>query len=511
MKIRVPDSVKINPDNGENTEFIFEQEDNRCAVYVRSRDDMESISFVWFISPEERRSEAVRVLGDAWERSYGELAWEGIEPERVMPWYFAVSSGSDSNPDTVGRFTECFGVMVQPDAMCSWKYDGFAVTLTMDVRNGCLPVNFDNRTVHLATVLFSEYRDISAFDSLCAFCREMSPSPLVTDSVIYGSNNWYYAYGKSSAEEILSDTKLIVSLCEGNENKPYMVIDDGWTPVGTNPPWVPNERFGDMKVLSSKMAEMGVIPGIWVRYLSDEKFLLDLPDEARRGRNNFYLDPTHPAVIRHIEETTRKLCADGYKLIKHDYSTFDICGRWGREMSDKVCCGGEGFFDRSKTTAQVIKDFYKLILANAGDTLILGCNTVSHLCAGLCHANRTGDDTSGRAWGPTRKNGINTLAFRACQNRAFYIVDADCVGEMGNYDWNLNSQWLRMVAESGTSLFVSCKPSVADGRIYEDLKREYSPASRQNGSIVPLDWMETNQPREYLLDGEKVIFDWTER
>src|ERR1700744_633959 len=36
----------------------------------------------------------VRCLGDHWERSYGDLAWRGIVPERVMPWYFATYDGS---------------------------------------------------------------------------------------------------------------------------------------------------------------------------------------------------------------------------------------------------------------------------------------------------------------------------------------------------------------------------------------------------------------------------------
>ena len=33
-------------------------------------------------------------LGDAWERSYGDLAWRSLVPERPMPWYFASWDGS---------------------------------------------------------------------------------------------------------------------------------------------------------------------------------------------------------------------------------------------------------------------------------------------------------------------------------------------------------------------------------------------------------------------------------
>ena len=38
-------------------------------------------------------SPGLRALGDAWERSYGELGWRDLIPERVMPWYFATYDG----------------------------------------------------------------------------------------------------------------------------------------------------------------------------------------------------------------------------------------------------------------------------------------------------------------------------------------------------------------------------------------------------------------------------------
>ena len=41
----------------------------------------------------------MKILGDHWERGYGDLAWRGIEPERIMPWYMLVSDGSDADPD----------------------------------------------------------------------------------------------------------------------------------------------------------------------------------------------------------------------------------------------------------------------------------------------------------------------------------------------------------------------------------------------------------------------------
>ena len=67
------------------------------------------------------------VLGDAWERSYGDLEWRGIVPERVLPWYFLSSDGTH---------VEGFGVKTQPGALCFWQRDTEGITLTLDLRNG---------------------------------------------------------------------------------------------------------------------------------------------------------------------------------------------------------------------------------------------------------------------------------------------------------------------------------------------------------------------------------------
>ncbi|UKI37029.1 MAG: hypothetical protein L6V93_02035 [Clostridiales bacterium] len=118
----------------------------------------------------------------------------------------------------------------------------------------------------------------------------------------------------------------------------------------------------------------------------------------------------------------RRLKNWGYKLIKHDFTTFDIFGKWGYEgnMTDT-----EIHFFRIivKTTAEIIKNMYIAIREAAGDdVIIMGCNTIGHLSAGIFEIQRTGDDTSGIEWERTKKYGINTLAFRMPQHNNFFIV-----------------------------------------------------------------------------------------
>ena len=92
---------------------------------------------------------------------------------------------------------------------------------------------------------------------------------------------------------------------------------------------------------------------------------------------------------------------------------------------------------------------------------MLGCNVVGHLAAGLVHAQRTGDDTSGRGWERTRRMGVNTLAFRLAYHRRFCTLDADCVANTPLTDWSKNRQFLDLIARSGTALFVSVDRSRA--------------------------------------------------
>ena len=106
-------------------------------------------------------------------------------------------------------------------------------------------------------------------------------------------------------------------------------------------------------------------------------------------------------------------------------------------MNPLVTEDGWHFYDRHRTSAEIVKDFYEAIYnaAKPYNTLILGCNTIGHLGAGLMQLNRTGDDTSGLNWERTRCMGVNTLAFSLPRHGTFYHIDADCVGSCIRLCW----------------------------------------------------------------------------
>lgn len=438
----------------------------------------------------------VRFLGDAWERGYGDMEWKGMNPNRFMPWYFCAKSEE--------KYV-CYGVKVRPSAMCFWQVDSLGMTLFLDVRCGGSGVNLKGRVIKLADVIACEMRDCTSFEAMQEFCGQMCEDPILPKYPVYGSNNWYYAYGKSSESEILADCDYILNLTKDIENKPYMVIDDCWQEHHrlneyNGGPWTKgNEKFPDMKALADKLVQKGVRPGIWVRLLLNEDE--NIKNEWRLSHNNC-IDPTNPEALNYIKEDIKRICNWGYTLIKHDFSTFDLFGKWGFQMSPLVTDDGWHFYDDSLTSAEVVKLLYKAILdasveASNGETLILGCNTIGHLGAGYMHINRTGDDTSGVIWERTRFMGVNTLAFRLPQHGKFYEIDADCVGIDGGISWSMNKQWADVLAKSGTPLFISVRPNILDETEKQELHEILKVASKQEHHVIPVDWEETTCPEHW--------------
>ena len=447
-----------------------------------------------------------RILGDEWERTYGDMVWMPFVPHRRLPWYFLMAK-----KETLYGV----GVKVRPNAMCFWQADEDGITLTMDVRCGGRGITLEGRELETAVLVSCGYERMSRFEAARLFCKKMCGDGIFPEKPVYGSNNWYYAYGDISHEQVKEDAIYLKKLTGGIKNRPYLVVDDGWQKDHileeyNGGPWRNgNKKFPDMSRLADEIISQDIIPGIWIRLL-----LNHAPEISKEQRlsHNGCLDPSHPAVLDYIEEDVRTLCKWGYRLIKHDFSTYDILGKWGFEMQPYVTDSGWNFYNTKKTTAEIIKEFYKRIYETAKGygCLILGCNTIGHLGAGMMHLNRTGDDTSGLRWSMTRRNGINALAFRMPQHGIFYDADADCVGIAGNIEWKWNRQWTELLAESGTSLFISAKPGILSSHEETELKQFMKLASEHTAPAEPLDWEYTSCPRQWKTQEGIKEFKWYE-
>jgi alpha-galactosidase len=329
---------------------------------------------------------------------------------------------------------------------------------------------------------------------------------------IYGSNDWYSTYGDNSAETVRRDAGHTVELAPAGGNRPFVVIDDGWQPGGGHDKpglglWDRgNEKFPDLPGLAAELRRMGARPGIWIRPLQAAP---DTPDSWRLSRERESLDPTVPDALHKVAADVARLRAWGFELVKHDYSTFDVFGRWGFQMGAELTKDGWRFAEGPRrTTAEVLDGLYRTIRDAAGDGLLIGCNTVSHLSAGRFEICRVGDDTSGTEWARTRKMGVNSLAFRAAQHGAFYVADPDCVGVTAAVPWALNRQWLDLVARSGTMLSVSLAPDALGAGQRRDLKAALALAARPQPLAEPLDWEHAVYPTRWRTAGGERAFDW---
>ena len=294
--------------------------------------------------------------------------------------------------------------------------------------------------------------------------------------------------------------------------RPWSVIDDGWQASRTlggpcGGPWdASRSEFPDMPGLATQIRALGARPGIWMRPLFTRtsvpaSWLANLPGARADHAAGFVLDPTVPEVIAQVRTDVARLAQWGFEMIKHDFSTYDITGRWGFEMNiapDRFAPNGLSYSDSSRTTAEVILHLYRTIREAAGPQVsLIGCNVVGHLAAGLIEIQRIGDDTSASDWDRTRRMGVNTLAFRAAQDRTFFSADADCVPVSPFVPWPLTKAWLDLVARSGTALFLSMDPRACGKQERSDIREALAIAFRNVETAEPLDWLETSVPTEW--------------
>jgi alpha-galactosidase len=456
-----------------------------------------------------------QILNDQWERTYADVSWHAPRNSEILPWYFM----DYSNGETSG-----FGVKTGTLSMCYWSVQGDNMKLTLDTRSGGNGVQLGDRKLLAAEIVATQSAEgETPFQTLRRFVGLMCDRARMPLHPVYGINDWYFTYGHNSADLILQHTALMAPFAEGLSNRPFSVVDSGWyrrAPVSPDDCcWgdtmaEPDARFGDMATLADRIKQLGMRPGIWTRPLcggqKDPKALM-LP--VIRGRDERFpvLDPTIPENLERIREYFRLYREWGYELVKFDFTTWDIFGKWGFEMlRDRMMTEpGWSMHDSSRTNAEIVLSLYETIREAAGDTCVISCNTFSHLSAGLFELNRIGDDTSGLEWDRTRRMGVNTLAFRGVHQGAFYAADPDCVGLTTKVPWQKNKQWMQLVASSGTPLFISAQPEAVQAEQKAAIRESFALASRPLPLGEPLDWMESPVPSKWKLDGRIVDFDWT--
>lgn len=478
------------------------------VVRIRSTKPLSWVTIRW----KADLGAGTKVHGSEFERTYGDNAWHELGkdsdvPPRggAMPWYFLASDGVR---------TDGYGVMVQPNAFASWHAAADSIELVLDCRAGSRPVKLGTRTLEACRIVTRRgHAGESAFAAGRAFCTAMCPNPRLPKEPVYGYNDWYCAYGKNTATNFLADVAYICSLVKGEKVRPYAVVDDGWQAnTSTRDPVEPGTRWKGVNVrwgmpmdeFARRVRALGARPGLWYRPF--------LPDIG--SAKGIPMDPTDPALAERIREEMRRFVGWGMELVKIDFITHEWCGAWGMNYGDSPLVKDvPAWRDETRTTVEVMKGLYRAMREGAGDrAVIIGCNALDHLAAGLFELQRTGDDTSGKEWKRTRRMGPNTLGMRAIHDRTFYVADGDCFGlvDAGLVPVHLNLRWLDLVARSGTALFVSWKRQLATAEYAAALERALRTAARARPTGEPLDWMATARPEKWNFGGEHVEYGWDE-
>ena len=466
-----------------------------------------------------------KVYGDTWERSgkEAELEWRSISRSRMMPWFcYLVGDGQ----------MMCYGVKTGANCFASWVIDAHGVTLFLNLTNGAGGTDLKEPIVACELVELLGEKNEDAYKVASRFSAMLCDKPKLPREPIFGVNNWYWAYGKISYESVMEETDHLMRMCKGTRHRPYMIIDDGWQLNRTygegyyiGGPWLPNERFSDMAKTAEDIHKKGAKAGIWFRPLLT---LGDVPEEAKLQAfpsGGVLLDPSHPYTLERVRKDAATLRGWGYDLIKHDFSTMDF---FGAAPLTAYKCSYELYkrqkqpFDKTKTNAMIIKELYKAIQDGAGETDVIACNAIGHLCAGIHTIYRTGDDTSGRSFEWTVRNGLNTT-MRLPLNDTLYRADPDCAAFTETVDASFNLDFLEMCALTGMTTLASVTPGIlndsemkrineifriADGdkcrygiKNYDKISTPYIFVSEDGSQQREFDW-------DRAYDGTRIVLTW---
>ncbi len=509
--LRQPDSVLFQFDD---SGIRFEEPANREEQNTRLDYTVENGCGKLVIYPAEKPIKRVKlrwrgdladvlmVLGDTYERAHAtDTDWTGLSPRRLMPWYFYAYDGEALHG---------WGVKTGPNAFAEWQCDAYGITLWLDVRSGSAGVHLKEPLLAAEIVCRKGEAGEKPYDAAVALCKMMCEKPNLPKEPIFGVNNWYWAYGNITHESVMTETEYLMEMCQDAMYRPYMILDDGWQ-VGRVPgsgfnggPWdASNAGFPSMEDTAAQIRAKGAKPGIWFRPLCSK---IDIPEGARsRAANDcaYSLDPSHPFVLNQVAEDVARIRSWGYELIKHDFTTMDSL-KVRLPLED----GQWTMYDNTITSAQALKRLYRTIQDAANGAVVIGCNTINHLAAGIHEAQRSGDDTSGRSFEITRNTGVHTF-LRLPQNGTFFAHDPDCAAFTDMVSHELNLDFLEAAAMTGAVTLASVTPGSLTLPEMVRIRGIYRMAAMGGVHARPNDWLGNNEPCRFgTADHREYRFDW---
>ena len=457
-------------------------------------------------------SKVDRVYGDQWERAglKAYLEWRSVMASRVLPWFCYVMSGDEIS---------CYGVKTGANCFAFFQVDTGGVTLFLNLCCGNEGADLAEPLIACEVVEMHEEKCSNVYQAAAKFAKMMCDNPVLPKTPVFGVNNWYWAYGDISYESVLNETDYLMDMTSGCKNAPYMIIDDGWQknriPGAGNyigGEWEANGKFGNMRKMADAIHLKGAKAGIWFRPLLTRG---NVPKEAILCEEcgGVVLDPSHPFTIEKAYNDAKKLSDWGFDLIKHDFTTADAMTGQKTLTSEQHDCllvaENRRYYDKKKPTAVILKDLYKAIQQGAGNSDVIACNAVGHLSAGIHSLYRIGNDTSGRSFEWTRRDGINSV-MRLPLNNAFYNADPDCAAFTDMVRADVNLDFLEMCALTGMTTLASVTPGILKPDEMKRINEIFKIADEGEGSFGIKDYEKNANPETFISADGKIEkhYDW---
>ena len=222
------------------------------------------------------------------------------------------------------------------------------------------------------------------------------------------------------------------------------------------------------------------------------------------------LDPTVPEVRQKVADDIARVRQWGFELIKHDYTTFDIFGRWGFQMGAAMTRDGWTFAaGPSRTTAEVINDLYR--------------SDSNRRRRRARHRLQHGEPSLGRR--------LRDLSHRRRHERHRVVAHAEDGREHARVSRRAARRVLRgrrglrrrhergavgaesPVARSARRAAGRCcssrsRPDALGAEQRRDLTAALALAAAPQPLGEPLDWQRTVYPTRWRLEGREIAYDW---
>ena len=149
-----------------DTEVSLKTNGNALGVYVQSPSiALTGVRLKW----KYQIKPSTKVLGDHWERCYGDAAWKSPDSSTKNPWYVLLHDDTE---------TACFGVKTGCNTICWWNVNSDSLELTLDTHSGGVGVQLGSRKLYAADIITTvSTATETPFLTAQRFCKLMCEKP----------------------------------------------------------------------------------------------------------------------------------------------------------------------------------------------------------------------------------------------------------------------------------------------------------------------------------------------